>query len=41
MDGVFTAGAATGPKDIVDTIIQAGAAAMECTNYLNKTEAAQ
>ncbi|MCG8510864.1 MAG: CoB--CoM heterodisulfide reductase iron-sulfur subunit A family protein [Rhodospirillales bacterium] len=34
MDGVFTAGIAAGPKDIVDTIIEAGAAAMEVSNYL-------
>lgn len=39
MDGVFTAGTASGPKDIVDTIVQAGAAAMECANYLNQREA--
>jgi heterodisulfide reductase subunit A len=34
MDGVFVAGAAAGPKDIVDTIIEAGAAAMEASKYL-------
>ena len=34
MPGVFAAGAATGPKDIVDTIVEAGAAAMEAANYL-------
>ena len=34
MDGVFTAGAAAGPKDIVDTITEAGAAAMEASKYL-------
>ena len=27
--GVFVAGAAAGPKDIVDSIVEAGAAAME------------
>lgn len=32
--GVFAAGAATGPKDIVDTIVEASAAAMEASNYL-------
>jgi heterodisulfide reductase subunit A2 len=32
--GVFTAGAAAGPKDIVDTITEAGAAAMEASKYL-------
>jgi heterodisulfide reductase subunit A len=36
MDGVFTAGVAIGPKDIVDTIIEAGAAAMEVSNYLTQ-----
>jgi heterodisulfide reductase subunit A len=35
MEGVFTAGAASGPKDIVDTIAEAGAAAMEASNYLS------
>ena len=34
MPGVFSAGTATGPKDIVDTIVEAGAAAMEAANYL-------
>jgi heterodisulfide reductase subunit A len=34
MDGVFTAGAAAGPKDIVDTITEAGHAAMEAAKYL-------
>jgi heterodisulfide reductase subunit A len=34
MEGVFVAGAASGPKDIVDTIAEAGAAAMEAANYL-------
>jgi heterodisulfide reductase subunit A len=34
MKGVFMAGVAAGPKDIVDTIAEAGAAAMEATNYL-------
>lgn len=40
MDGVFTAGIAIGPKDIVDTIIEAGAAAMEVSNYLTRADAA-
>ncbi len=40
MDGVFTAGIAAGPKDIVDTIIEAGAAAMEVSNYLTRADAA-
>ena len=34
MEGVLVAGTAAGPKDIVDTIAEAGAAAMEAANYL-------
>jgi heterodisulfide reductase subunit A len=34
MEGVFTAGAAVGPKDIVDTITEAGNAAMAASKYL-------
>jgi heterodisulfide reductase subunit A len=34
MAGVFVAGAAAGPKDIVDSIAEAGGAAMEASNYL-------
>ncbi|MBW1636060.1 MAG: CoB--CoM heterodisulfide reductase iron-sulfur subunit A family protein [Deltaproteobacteria bacterium] len=34
IDGVYTAGVAAGPKDIVDTITEAGAAAMEAANYI-------
>lgn len=34
MEGVFVAGAAAGPKDIVDSIVEAGAAAMEASKYL-------
>ncbi len=34
MEGIFSAGVALGPKDIVDTIAEAGAAAMEASNYL-------
>jgi heterodisulfide reductase subunit A len=34
LKGVFVAGVAAGPKDIVDTIAEAGAAAMEASNYL-------
>lgn len=34
MPGVFVAGCAAGPKDIVDSIAEAGAAAMEAANYL-------
>jgi heterodisulfide reductase subunit A2 len=34
VEGVFVAGTATGPKDIVDTIVEAGAAAAEAGHYL-------
>jgi heterodisulfide reductase subunit A len=34
IDGVFVAGTASGPKDIVDTIVEAGAAATEASLYL-------
>jgi len=33
-EGIFVAGVAAGPKDIVDTITEAGAAAMEASKYL-------
>ena len=33
-DGIFVAGAAAGPKDIVDSIVEAGAAAMQASEYL-------
>jgi heterodisulfide reductase subunit A len=36
IEGVFVAGVAAGPKDIVDTIAEAGAAAMEASNYLTE-----
>ncbi len=39
MAGVFVAGVAAGPKDIVDTIAEAGAAAMETANYLSARQA--
>jgi heterodisulfide reductase subunit A len=38
MEGVFVAGAAAGPKDIVDTIAEAGAAAIEASNYLKRRQ---
>ena len=38
LEGVFTAGVAAGPKDIVDTIVEAGSAAMEASNYLISLE---
>ena len=34
LEGVYTAGVASGPKDIVDTITESGAAAMEASNYM-------
>jgi heterodisulfide reductase subunit A len=37
LDGIFVAGAATGPKDIPDAIVEAGAAAMEAAMYLQRT----
>lgn len=41
VEGVFIAGVASGPKDIVDTIVEAGAAAMEASNYLKSQEQSQ
>jgi heterodisulfide reductase subunit A2 len=38
MEGVFAAGVATGPKDIVDTIAEAGAAAIEASNHLKRRQ---
>ena len=38
LNGVFAAGTITGPKDIVDTILEAGAAAIEAANYLRSSE---
>jgi heterodisulfide reductase subunit A2 len=35
--GIFVAGTAAGPKDIVDTIAEAGAAAMQASQYLRQT----
>jgi heterodisulfide reductase subunit A len=34
ISGVFAAGCATGPKDIPDSVVEAGAAASECSAYL-------
>jgi heterodisulfide reductase subunit A len=39
-DGIFVAGVASGPKDIVDTIAEAGAAAMQVSRYLYQKRAA-
>jgi heterodisulfide reductase subunit A len=41
MPGVFVAGAAAGPKDIVDSIAEAGAAAMEASRYLSAVSSKQ
>lgn len=35
ISGVFVAGAASGPKDIPDSILSAGCAATEVASYLN------
>ncbi len=35
-EGIFVAGVATGPKDIPDSIVEAGAAAMEAAMYLDR-----
>jgi heterodisulfide reductase subunit A len=34
IDGVYAAGCATGPKDIPDSVLEAAAAASECSSYL-------
>jgi heterodisulfide reductase subunit A len=39
-EGIFVAGAAAGPKDIPDSIIEAGAAAMEAAIYLRRNRRA-
>ncbi len=38
--GIFVAGTAAGPKDIVDTIAEAGAAAMQASQYLYQKRSA-
>ncbi len=40
LPGVFVAGTASGPKDIVDTIVKSGAAAMEAANYMRALDEA-
>jgi heterodisulfide reductase subunit A len=40
LEGVFVTGVAAGPKDIVDTIAEAGAASMEASKYLAAFEEA-
>lgn len=37
IDGLFVAGAAAGPKDIVDTITESGSAAMEAAKFMSKS----
>ena len=39
-EGIFVAGTAAGPKDIVDSIMEAGSAAMEASHYLAHKRAA-
>lgn len=39
--GLYVAGTATGPKDIVDSIIEASAAAMEASRHLGRRETAE
>ena len=41
MEGVFVAGAAAGPKDIVDSITEAGSAAMEASKYMEAVKHSQ
>ncbi len=41
VEGIFLAGVATGPKDIPDAIVEAGAAAMEAAMYLDRTRVGQ
>ena len=38
MEGVFAAGSAAGPKDIVDTISESGSAAVEAAKYMQASE---
>jgi heterodisulfide reductase subunit A len=40
IEGVFAGGTATGPKDIVDTILEAGAAAAEAARYMRTADRA-
>ncbi len=41
LPGIFAAGTATGPMDIVDSIVMAGAAASEATAYLHELASAE
>ncbi len=38
-EGLFVAGTASGPKDIVDTIVESGSAAMQASEYLHQLRA--
>ncbi len=38
VEGIFVAGTATGPKDIVDTIVEAGGAASEAARYMRSQD---
>jgi len=38
LEGVFIAGTISGPKDIVDSIIEAGAASMEASNFIKSLD---
>ncbi len=40
-EGIFVAGTAAGPKDIVDSIVEGGAAAMEASMFLRQAVAAE
>jgi heterodisulfide reductase subunit A len=37
MAGLFVAGVAAGPKDIVDTITESGSAAMEAAKFMSNS----
>jgi heterodisulfide reductase subunit A len=39
-EGVFVAGCAAGPKDIVDSIMEAGAASSEASRFIVETRGA-
>ena len=39
IEGVFAAGCASGPKDIPDSVLEAAAAASECSSYLLQARA--
>ena len=38
IEGIYFAGVVAGPKDIVDTIVEAGAAAMKASNYIDSVK---